>query len=270
MRRIGLVTCEVRTIDTAPGARSTLLLPEHAVLAALAGGGRDVAVRVDGSPAFRGPKLAGAAGFFPAGRRMESVWPAGRLRYLLVTAPQAEVERLADHALPDDAWRTQADLADTLAQAILQELGRLVVRPASPVDDLLASALVDTLLLRLIQRSSTYGDPAPGPAGPLGPTLDHIEAHLDRALTVADLSAISGIPRARLHRAFRESTGLAPHQYVTQRRLARAAELLAGTDLPVGEVAARVGCASGSHLAALLRVHRDASPRAIRHRAKRS
>jgi AraC family transcriptional regulator len=269
MRAIGGAACELRTIETGPDARSVLVHPDHVILASVAGGGRDVRVSVDGAPAYRGPKLAGAAGFFPRHRRVESIWPASRLRYLLVTIPHAALEGLADSPLRDDHWRAAPSLDDQLMQAAMAEIGEVLARPANPTDDLLAEALVSTLQLKLIQRCSRYADPERGGVAPLRRALDLVEDHLGERITIADLCAASGIPRARLARAFREQTGMPPHRYIVTRRLERACVMLTTTDLLVSEIAARVGFASGSHLTALLQQHMSLCPRAIRQGGRR-
>ena len=63
---------------------------------------------------------------------------------------------------------------------------------------------------------------------------------------------------------FRESFGLPPHQYVLARRLAKARELLAGGDLPLGEVALMCGFASASHFSNRFRQAVGATPGAYR------
>ena len=137
------------------------------------------------------------------------------------------------------------------------------------LDDLLADALVSTLQLKLVQRRSEYANPDAGGVAPLRRAFELIEERLGERITIADLCAASGIPRARLSRAFREQTGAPPHRYIVMRRLERARALLATTDLLVGEVAARVGCASGSHLTALLQQQMNLCPRAIRQGSRR-
>lgn len=268
-RVVGTADCDLREIDTIHRSRSILVHPHHVLLATVKGGGPDVSVTVDGAAAYRGPKLTGAAAYFPRGRRVESVWPATRLRYLLVTIPHDGLEELADRALQGDDWHAAANLADPLIQSAMAELGRVVGGPSNPVDDLLADALVSTLQLKLIQRHSGYGDPTTGATGSLRQALDLVEDRIGERITIADLCAASGMPRGRLSRAFRDQTGSSPHQYVIKRRLDRACQLLATTDLRVQDIATRLGFASGSHLTALLQQHLNLCPRTIRHRSGR-
>jgi AraC family transcriptional regulator len=55
-----------------------------------------------------------------------------------------------------------------------------------------------------------------------------------------------------------------PHRYLLERRIERAAELLAGTDLPVTAVALEVGFASGPHLSRAFRAATGCTPRDYR------
>ena len=51
-------------------------------------------------------------------------------------------------------------------------------------------------------------------------------------------------------RRFREQTGTSPTAWITAERLARARELLEGTDLYIDEIARASGLGSGTHLRA--------------------
>lgn len=57
-----------------------------------------------------------------------------------------------------------------------------------------------------------------------------------------------GVSYLTLYRKFKQATGLAPKEYAREIRLARAEDLLAGTDLSVKEIAGRLGYYSASHL----------------------
>lgn len=74
--------------------------------------------------------------------------------------------------------------------------------------------------------------------------------------------------RHHFGRAFRHATGLPPHQYVTEQRIAKATELLAGSDLPIADIAHAVGMSSQSHLTTVFRKLVGDTPAAYR-RARR-
>lgn len=63
---------------------------------------------------------------------------------------------------------------------------------------------------------------------------------------------------------FKQSTGMAPHQYVITRRIERAKALLTQTRLPIAEIATRTGFADQSHLTRLMRRHTGLTPKMLR------
>jgi AraC family transcriptional regulator len=70
---------------------------------------------------------------------------------------------------------------------------------------------------------------------------EYIEANLSRDITLTELAELAGLSRFHFARSFRRSMGLPPHQYLLQRRIERAKELLALGKMPVSEVATAVG-----------------------------
>jgi AraC-like DNA-binding protein len=70
---------------------------------------------------------------------------------------------------------------------------------------------------------------------------EYIDRHCAEPLTIDQLASLAGVSTFHFIRAFRAATGVTPHQYVRQRRLERAGELLATTSLPVTEICDRVG-----------------------------
>jgi len=93
---------------------------------------------------------------------------------------------------------------------------------------------------------------------------DYIEAHLEENISNPMLAAIAGLSIFHFVRAFKQSKGSSPHEYVIRRRVERSMELLAGTDLPLAEIAAAAGFSDQSHLARRFREHAGVSPRDYR------
>lgn len=75
----------------------------------------------------------------------------------------------------------------------------------------------------------------------------YVEARLDRALPLSELSSLLGLSAFHFARSFRRTIGVSPHQYVLLRRVERARALLLD-GLPVTETARRVGFWDQSHL----------------------
>ena len=96
--------------------------------------------------------------------------------------------------------------------------------------------------------------PAPQTRGGLPPgamrrVREHVEMHLSESIDLATLAAIAGLSLYHFARAFRRSAGVAPHQYLVQRRVERAQDLLARTELSLAEIALATGFSDQSHFA---------------------
>ena len=85
--------------------------------------------------------------------------------------------------------------------------------------------------------------------GVLRRVRDHVDAHLGDSISINDLAAIAGLSLYHFARAFKRSEGVNPHSYVMQCRVRRAQELLAGTDMPIAEIAIACGFSDQSHCA---------------------
>ena len=78
---------------------------------------------------------------------------------------------------------------------------------------------------------------------------EYIEDHLEETISIEALAGIVGLSMYHFARAFKQSEGLTPHDYLVRRRVRRAQELLASTDLPLSEIALASGFSDQSHCA---------------------
>ena len=78
---------------------------------------------------------------------------------------------------------------------------------------------------------------------------EFIEAHLEQTISIQALAAMVGLSMCHFARAFKQSQGMTPHDYLVHCRVRRAQELLADTDLPLSEIAITAGFADQSHCA---------------------
>jgi AraC-like DNA-binding protein len=88
--------------------------------------------------------------------------------------------------------------------------------------------------------------------------------HADEDLPLDALEERFGISRRHITRLFREGTGLSIGEFQQRVRYRNACQLLKETDLPIGEVAFRVGFASGAALAHAMRRIAGHSPSDLR------
>ncbi|MBR7671979.1 GlxA family transcriptional regulator [Streptomyces daliensis] len=90
--------------------------------------------------------------------------------------------------------------------------------------------------------------PEPGQRASTGAARAWALRHLDRPLSLRELAEREAMSVRTFSRRFREEVGLTPVQWLTQRRLERARQLLEETGLPVDAVAPRVGFGTGASL----------------------
>jgi AraC family transcriptional regulator len=135
----------------------------------------------------------------------------------------------------------------------LGALGRRELREGGPGGRLYLEGLAAMLTVHLLR---SYGSPEGSPIphrGGLAPrqarrVLDYIDAHLTDELGLVELAAIAALSPHHFVEAFKISVGKSPHQFVIERRVQRAVDLLRDDDRSIAEVARAVGFASQSHL----------------------
>jgi AraC family transcriptional regulator len=87
----------------------------------------------------------------------------------------------------------------------------------------------------------------------LNRVLEYINTNLSDKLELGVLSEVVGLNLYHFARAFKQSTGETPHQYVLRRRIERAKEFLRHSRLPVVEASARTGFVDQSHFSKVFR-----------------
>ena len=83
--------------------------------------------------------------------------------------------------------------------------------------------------------------------------LEYIDAHLTDNLELLVLAGVAGLNMYHFARAFKQSTGEAPHQYVLRKRVEQAKALLRHSKVPVIEASARTGYVDQSHFSKVFR-----------------
>lgn len=116
------------------------------------------------------------------------------------------------------------------------------------IDSLTAALMTHLLRHYSAQKynSQTYADRLPKRR--LQQVTDYITHHLEQNLTLAELAEIAQMSPSYFSNLFKQSIGLAPHQYVIQCKIERAKQLLLQGKLTIAEVAHSLGFAHQSHL----------------------
>jgi AraC family transcriptional regulator len=149
-------------------------------------------------------------------------------------------------------------------------------KQADPAQNRAALRHVSAALLLSCLSEIERADPLPAatPDGHAAVLVQEIQAFIaDRAAQDVSLDLLAGrfgISRRHMTRLFRERTGISVVEFHQNMRLALARRMLTDTDLPVGEIAFRVGFESGSALSRAVRRADDSSPSDIRRAMARS
>jgi AraC family transcriptional regulator len=98
---------------------------------------------------------------------------------------------------------------------------------------------------------------------------EFVEAHIGANPSIAQLAGACGLSPSYFATAFKQTTGMAPHQWLLKRRIERAKIMLRDTELGLAEIAMECGFCDQSHFSRVfVRMEKD-GPRAWR-RAYRS
>jgi AraC-like DNA-binding protein len=126
-------------------------------------------------------------------------------------------------------------------------------------------------LLKLPPEPQAHGGQAHGgqahgglSAGAMRRVREFVDVHLGESIDLPMLAAVAGLSLHHFARQFKQSAGVTPHHYLTQKRLQRAQEMLAQTNLPLSEIAYAAGFSDQSHLARHFRHMLGTTPREFR------
>jgi AraC family transcriptional regulator len=94
--------------------------------------------------------------------------------------------------------------------------------------------------------------------------IDYIQDTLADDVSLSALAEVAGLSPNYFLGAFKQATGLTPHRYVMERRIARACELLHDPHRSIADVSLAVGFSSQSHLTEAFRRFMTKTPAAYR------
>jgi AraC family transcriptional regulator len=138
-----------------------------------------------------------------------------------------------------------------------------------PSGRLYVESLAVSVASRLVSAYSSIAQSMPQQTGGLGgrrlkQALAYIEDNLSEDLSLSQLASIAGISASHFKTLFRESAGVPLHQYVIQRRIDRAKDMLMAGKFSIAEIALATGFSHQSHLARHMRRASGLSPLAMK------
>lgn len=202
----------------------------------------------------------------PAGQSISAYWdrPIDNLGISLD-------KDFATNAALENGFSTNFEFMEINSQSdrLMQSIGLSLLDISatdSPVDRLYADSLINSLTLHLLANYSTAKTEKHTETGGLSGykfrcVTEYLEAHLDDDISLNEIAAIADLSPSHFSRAFRKTTGQSPIQYLMQRRLERAKELLALPNIPLVEVGLLSGFKNQSHFSTLFRKYTHLTPR---------
>jgi AraC family transcriptional regulator len=228
-----------------------------------------------GKRSFEGRVRPGEVAIIPAGTSWscQSYSPHLRNTLLLFLRPlfvRNAIERL-DYSYKELAFTPQIGFRSEhirhIAMSLLGELNE-----ANVMGRLYADSLALGLAMQLVRRYSSLRDVHLGNGGmapqKLRKAISLIEQHLaaeeEGRVALRFIAKEVGMSYFHFSRAFKQSMGVTPTNYIAERRIERAKRLMQETDLPISEIALRSGFSSQSHFTTCFRRLAGVTPRSFR------
>ncbi|HEV2779898.1 MAG TPA: AraC family transcriptional regulator [Actinophytocola sp.] len=149
---------------------------------------------------------------------------------------------------------------------------RRVHATGSTLSDIAASTLAHRLAAHLLEhygfRRISRREKGILDRGTVDRVAEFVDAELGGVLTLDRLAGVAMLSPFHFARAFKATTGLAPHQFVTARRVDRAKAQLLHTSASVTDIAHAVGLSNVSHFRRVFRGHTGVLPGALRSRGR--
>lgn len=213
----------------------------------------------------------GDVGIYPVGEYDKIAWKAP-VDNLMLHLDAPTLARFAETRLDicqlalQDQFLAKDPLIGTIGQLLLTH------QPTdATVIPLYTESLCDTLSYHLLQHYARLQprrppDPARLPTEVIRRIDDYIATHLADPITLDGLAELAHSSAFHFARRFKKTTGLSPYQYVLRCRTEHARRLLRQVQLPVAEVAHRLGFGSASHFDTFFKKQTGQTPRQYRQR----
>jgi len=213
-----------------------------------------VSICMEGASRRRFVRMPGGINIVPAGA--QSRWLIKTPMHQLHVRVPHESFAFAAQDLGLDPSRVQLDARHQVRDELIEHIGhslQLENAEGNPNGRLFLDSLGIAFSVRLIRGFSGRAMEAVPRRISLGPpqlarVVEYIDEHLANPLGLQELSVVAGTSVSHFKVAFKRAFGTPVHRYVVERRVERAARLLAA-GAPISATAAEAGFAHASHMA---------------------
>lgn len=211
--------------------------------------------------------------FVPAGHAYHD-WQvprqSGRVIYFYFDAAQFPVSA---EGLQDEVFAPKLFFENTALWDTALKLAAVIESGDDTGNQLYAEALGVVLAHELVRLNCRAPRPEPVARGGLSPwqqrvVTAYIEEHLAEPISLAVLAGLARLSTFYFCRAFKQSFGVPPHRYHTNRRIERAKALLANAEPSVTDIGLTLGFSETSSFSAAFRKATGLTPTAY-HRSLR-
>jgi AraC family transcriptional regulator len=230
----------------------------HLLVAWEQGVRREGETSADGAPTSTLHDLTWKLTFVPAGRDyLEWLRPSTATRVMYFSFDAAELERQFAQAFPDVPLTPRILFEDATLWSTVLKLKGLIESPL-PGREPYFEALSTVLMQELVRSSGGAGRSGSGARGGLAPwqqraVAAHIEEHVAEQVPLATLAQLARLSPYHFSRAFKQSFGVPPHRYHTNRRIERAKAMLQERTRSVTDIGLALGFSETSSFTAAFR-----------------
>ncbi|MBW4472096.1 MAG: AraC family transcriptional regulator [Stenomitos rutilans HA7619-LM2] len=266
--------CVCRTVHTPPQDRITdPAISDHWITLHIANPGnteRNLERRLDGEKLVCRPTYPGTFTFVPAFRSPQWFWES-EVEVLNLYLPHSILKKIAiescDLVPSTIELRDRIGWCDPLLEQLLLTFSLEVNQNTH--NSLYLDSLKNLIAVHLLQHHCSVEIAESFVSGglpnsKLQTVLDYIQTHLDSHLGLEELANLTQLSSHHFGKLFKQSIGASPHQYVSQRRVERAKQLLANQQLSLVEIGRSVGFYDQSHFTNSFRRHTGLTPRQYR------
>lgn len=208
--------------------------------------------------------------FLPAGKNFRSRSSGGPIRFVRC---QYEPQRFRALTGFGDDWTPDAlnaclDIRDARMHEAMMRLGHEVLAPGYAAETLV-EALASAAAVELVRHIRNLEPQPEIYSGGLAPwqlrrIKAYVESHPGLQSDLAELAALCGISDRHLRRLFKQTTRQTLHEFIRDSWIAKAKSLLCDTEMPLKEIASRMGFTDPSSFSMAFRRATGAAPRTFR------
>ena len=129
---------------------------------------------------------------------------------------------------------------------------------------LLLSLSVHHILTRMARSALLADNKAGDNRALMEMAAEYIRDHYDKPVSIDELLTVVPVSRSYFLRLFRQYIGTTPHNYLLRFRITQAKELLEMTDLPVAQIAERVGFGNECNFSTQFKANAGVTPAVYR------